>query len=97
MLVAFSGWPAAAEAATRALRYLVRNLGATKFAEIDPEEFYDFTVVRPHLRKGKAGGNRSCTGRPTTSTITCPTVTRLEGLLSTWARNRVSDGGRFRT
>ena len=54
MLVAFSGWPDAAEAATRALRYLVRNLQATKFAEIDPEEFYDFTVVRPHLRKNKA-------------------------------------------
>ncbi len=47
MIVAFAGWPDAAEAATRAVRYMVCKLGATKFAEIDPEEFFDFTVVRP--------------------------------------------------
>ena len=35
MLVAFAGWPDAAEAATRAMRFLVRKLRATKFAEID--------------------------------------------------------------
>ena len=50
MLVAFAGWPDAAEAATRAIRFLVRKLRAKKFAEIDPEEFYDFTHVRPHSR-----------------------------------------------
>ena len=47
MIVAFAGWPDAAEAATRAVQYMVRELGATKFAEIDPEEFFDFTEVRP--------------------------------------------------
>ena len=50
MLVAFAGWPDAAESATLALRYIVRKLSAKKFAEIDPEEFYDFTVVRPQTR-----------------------------------------------
>ncbi len=55
MLVAFAGWPDAAEAATRALRYLVRKLPAKKFAEIDPEEFYDFTVVRPQTRVNRRG------------------------------------------
>ena len=47
-LFAFAGWSDAAESATHALRYLVKRLDATKFAEVDPEEFYDFTQVRPH-------------------------------------------------
>ena len=55
MLVAFAGWPDAAEAATRALRFLVRKLRAKKFAEVDPEEFYDFTHVRPHSRVNRRG------------------------------------------
>ena len=55
MLVAFAGWPDAAEAATRAMRFLVRKLRAKKFAEIDPEEFYDFTHVRPHSRVNRRG------------------------------------------
>ena len=55
MLVAFAGWPDAAESATRALRYVARKLSAKKFAEIDPEEFYDFTVVRPQTRVNSKG------------------------------------------
>jgi predicted ATP-grasp superfamily ATP-dependent carboligase len=55
MIVAFGGWPDAAEAATGAVRHVVDNLNATKFAEIDPEEFFDFTVVRPQLRENEAG------------------------------------------
>ena len=55
MIVAFAGWPDAAEAATRAVRYLVRKLPAKKFAEIDPEEFYAFTVVRPQTRTNRRG------------------------------------------
>ena len=55
MVVAFAGWPDAAEAATRAILYLVRKLPAKKFAEIDPEEFYDFTVVRPQTRVNRRG------------------------------------------
>ena len=50
MVVAFAGWPDAAEAATRAIRYMVRKLPTNKLAEIDPEEYYDFTVNRPHIR-----------------------------------------------
>ena len=55
MIVAFAGWPDAAEAATRAARYLVRKLSAKKFAKIDPEEFYDFTTVRPQTRVNRRG------------------------------------------
>ena len=55
MIVAFAGWPDAAESATRAARYLVRKLPAKKFAEIDPEEFYDFTTLRPETRVNRGG------------------------------------------
>ena len=47
-LYAFAGWADAAQSATHALRYLVNQLGAVKFASVDPEEFYDFTQARPH-------------------------------------------------
>ena len=47
-LFAFAGWADAAQSATHALRYLVEQLGAVKFASVDPEEFYDFTQARPH-------------------------------------------------
>ena len=57
MLLAFAGWADAADSATHALRYLVEQSGATKFAEVDPEEFYNFTRVRPHS-KFDAEGNR---------------------------------------
>ncbi len=57
MLFAFEGWADAGEAATHALRYLVRRLKATKFAEIDPEEFYNFARVRP-MTKFDDEGNR---------------------------------------
>ena len=53
MVVAFAGWPDAAEAATRAVRYLVRKLPAEKIAEIDSEEYYDFTLTRPQSRINK--------------------------------------------
>jgi proteasome assembly chaperone (PAC2) family protein len=50
MVVAFGGWIDAGEAATGAMRYLVRHLSASPLASIDPEEFFDFTKVRPVVR-----------------------------------------------
>ena len=60
MLFSFAGWADAAESATHALRYLVKRLGADKFASVDPEEFYDFTQARPHTGFD-AEGNREIT------------------------------------
>jgi len=48
LMMAFGGWPDAGEGATGAVKHLVRRLGAVRFAEIDPEEFYDFTQTRPN-------------------------------------------------
>jgi proteasome assembly chaperone (PAC2) family protein len=50
MILAFGGWSDAGASATTAVRYLTEQLIATKFASIDPEEFYDFSVQRPQVR-----------------------------------------------
>lgn len=50
LIMAFAGWNDAAESATAAVRFLVRTWSATRFASVDPEEFYDFTEVRPRVR-----------------------------------------------
>jgi proteasome assembly chaperone (PAC2) family protein len=55
MVVAFGGWVDAGDAATGALRYLVRQLAATPLATIDPEDFCDFTQLRPVVRLSAAG------------------------------------------
>jgi proteasome assembly chaperone (PAC2) family protein len=50
LLAAFEGWNDAGEAATTALDAVSAALDAATFATIDPEEFYDFQVSRPHVR-----------------------------------------------
>ncbi len=55
MVVAFGGWIDAGEAVTSAMRYLVRQLAAVPLAAIDPEDFFDFTQVRPVMRLTAAG------------------------------------------
>jgi proteasome assembly chaperone (PAC2) family protein len=49
-VLAFSGWNDAGQSATSAVRFVSEQLGGIRFASIDPEEFYDFTVSRPHVR-----------------------------------------------
>lgn len=48
LLSAFSG--AWGTTAGSALAYIVEQWGATPLAEIDPEDFFDFTTVRPTVR-----------------------------------------------
>jgi predicted ATP-grasp superfamily ATP-dependent carboligase len=50
LLLSFAGWSDAGASATTAVRYLSDQLLATRFANIDPEEFYDFSVQRPVVR-----------------------------------------------
>lgn len=50
LLMAFSGWSDAGSAATNAVQYVAAQLEAQKFAAIDGEEFFDFTVQRPLVR-----------------------------------------------
>ncbi len=50
LIMAFSGWNDAAEAATTAARYLAQLWPSRALASIDPEEFYHFGLSRPHVR-----------------------------------------------
>lgn len=50
LVAAFQGWNDAGEAASRAVRQLGTTLGASEFAQIDAEEFFDFQIVRPTVR-----------------------------------------------
>ena len=52
LIVAFAGWNDAGSAATHATQFLIKRLQAQRFATIDPEEFYNFSEVRPHVRLG---------------------------------------------
>jgi hypothetical protein len=49
MLLAYEGWNDAGEAASSALAFVNDAVRTVPLAEIDPEEFYDFTVRRPHV------------------------------------------------
>ena len=50
MIAAFEGWNDAGEAASTALEHLELTWDATPLASIDPEEYYDFQVTRPHVK-----------------------------------------------
>ena len=50
LVCAFTGWNDAGDAASAGLQYVGSSLGATRFARIDPEEFYDFQATRPKVR-----------------------------------------------
>jgi proteasome assembly chaperone (PAC2) family protein len=50
LICAFKGWNDAGEAASAALGFLVESFDAREVARIDPEDFYDFTTVRPTVR-----------------------------------------------
>jgi proteasome assembly chaperone (PAC2) family protein len=50
MVCAFKGWNDAADAASAAVSFIGSSLGASRFATIDPEEFFDFQNTRPRIR-----------------------------------------------
>ena len=58
LVTAFRGWPDAGEGASGALRYLMRRLRAKKLADLESEEFYDFTQTRPYTTRTRAGHRR---------------------------------------
>jgi proteasome assembly chaperone (PAC2) family protein len=49
LIAAFRGWNDGGQGASLAGGYLAKTWGAARFAEIDPEEFYDFQSTRPHV------------------------------------------------
>jgi proteasome assembly chaperone (PAC2) family protein len=49
LIAAFRGWNDGGQGATLAAGYLAKHWAAARFAEIDPEEFFDFQATRPHV------------------------------------------------
>lgn len=49
LVLAFDGWNDAGAAASSALNFVNEAIQSVPLAEIDPEEFYDFTVNRPEV------------------------------------------------
>ena len=49
LVIAFQGWNDGGQGATLAAGYLARHWQAARFAEIDPEEFFDFQATRPQV------------------------------------------------
>lgn len=58
LIAAWAGWPDAGEAATRAVREVVRQLDAKKFASLDFEDFYDFADLRPVVSNEPDGSRK---------------------------------------
>jgi proteasome assembly chaperone (PAC2) family protein len=50
LIAAFRGWNDGGQGASLAAGYLAKTWRAARFAEIDPEGFYDFQATRPHVQ-----------------------------------------------
>ncbi len=50
LILAFEGWNDAWESASLAARHVNEAVRSVPLADIDPDEFYDFTVRRPNVR-----------------------------------------------
>jgi proteasome assembly chaperone (PAC2) family protein len=49
LVAAFRGWNDGGQGATLGGGYLAKQWNAARFAEIDPEDFFDFQATRPHV------------------------------------------------
>ena len=52
MVAAFEGWNDAADAASGTVDHLIEEWDAELLIELDPEDYYDFQVHRPHVHTG---------------------------------------------
>jgi proteasome assembly chaperone (PAC2) family protein len=50
LIAGFEGWNDAGDAASSAIEFLRDRWDARPFADLDPEEFYDFTTTRPRVQ-----------------------------------------------
>ncbi len=58
VIAAFEGWNDAADAASSVVDHLIREWGARTIGALDPEDFYDFQVNRPHVGSDELGHRR---------------------------------------
>lgn len=55
LVLAVKGWNDAGEAASLALEFVSQSIQSVPLADLDPEEFYDFTVERPVISLTESG------------------------------------------
>jgi proteasome assembly chaperone (PAC2) family protein len=55
LVAAFEGWNDAGEAATGVVEHLEESWQAVPLGKIDPEDYYDFQVNRPHVSVDETG------------------------------------------
>jgi proteasome assembly chaperone (PAC2) family protein len=55
LVAAFEGWNDAGEAATAVIEHLEASWQAVKLGALDPEDYYDFQVHRPHVAVDESG------------------------------------------
>jgi len=68
LIAAFEGWNDAGDSATDAIEYLAELWDARLIGEIDPEDYYDFQVNRPHISLDE-DGTREITWPATTLSV----------------------------
>jgi hypothetical protein len=49
LIAAFRGWNDGGQGASYAASFLAESWNAERFADIDPETFFDFQMTRPHV------------------------------------------------
>ncbi len=57
LMLAFEGWNDASESASSAVEFVNRAVRGVPLAEIDPDDYYDFTVRRPHVQYRSGGSS----------------------------------------
>jgi hypothetical protein len=72
MVAAFEGWNDAADAASSVVDHLVQAWDAQVLTELDPEDFYDFQVNRPHAHTDENGVREIVWPTPTIWVATPP-------------------------
>jgi proteasome assembly chaperone (PAC2) family protein len=76
MVAAFEGWNDAADAASSVVEHLAQAWDAQILTELDPEDFYDFQVNRPHAHVNEHGVREIVWPTPTIYVATPPGSSR---------------------
>jgi hypothetical protein len=72
LLAAFEGWNDAGNAASHALEVLAEEWDAEVVHELDPEDYHDFQVSRPHIATDEAGNRVLSWPSTTVSVVRAP-------------------------
>lgn len=87
MIAAFEGWNDAADSASAVIDHLLESWNFEVFAELDPDEFYDFQQVRPMLHSDDGTSRELIWPAPTVFLVSDPSLPRDVLLLRAFEPN----------